>query len=132
MLTIPNPVRASVQLLAQKEQERLRNMRVHQAKAAPPVRMEELRALNQKKLEAEDIQVRGRCLSLRGNVVKAPQNKSKYVSQVRTEQAQKPRSITPSGGLTHFRVASDLIRMDFDDADPHAPDKAEAWRPEED
>lgn len=48
-------------------------MVVHKPKAAPPVRMEELRALNMLKLDPDD-------------------------AKARIEQAQKPRNIVPSGG----------------------------------
>lgn len=78
-------------------------MVVHKPKAPPPVRMEELRALNIVRLDPEDV-------------------------KVRTEQAQKPKAIVPSGGYTGFRVAPDLRRMDFRDEDPNDPDKLEGWR----
>ena len=53
-------------------QQRKAAMVVHKPKAAPPVRMEELRALNMLKLDPDD-------------------------AKARTELAQKPRGITPSG-----------------------------------
>ena len=78
-------------------------MVVHKPKAPPMVRMEELRALNQTRLDPDDV-------------------------KLRTEQAQKPKGIIPSGGFTGFRVAPDLRRMDFTDDDPSDPDKVESWR----
>lgn len=77
---------------------------VHKPKAPPPVRMEELRALNMIRLDPED-------------------------AKARTEQAQKPKAIVPSGGFTNFRVAPDLRRIDFRDDDPNDPEKLESWRP---
>jgi len=53
-------------------------MVVHKPKAAPPVRMEELRALNMIQLDPDD-------------------------AKARIEQAQKPKGIIPSGGFTNFR-----------------------------
>lgn len=43
----------------------------------------------------------------------------------RQEQAQKPKHIVASGGLTGFRVASDLFKMDYGHEEDEDPD---AWR----
>lgn len=53
-------------------QQRKAAMIVHKPKAAPPVRMEELRALNMLKLDPDD-------------------------AKARIELAQKPRGVIPSG-----------------------------------
>ena len=45
---------------------------------------------------------------------------------IRTEAAQQPKKYIASGGLTGFRVASDLYKMDLDYNDDHKdPDE---WR----
>ena len=47
---------------------------------------------------------------------------------VRTEKAQQPKKFVASGGLTGFRVASDLYKMDLSYVDDYKdPD---AWRAE--
>lgn len=53
-------------------------------KAAPPVRMEELRAMNMTKLDESDL-------------------------IARYELAQKPKPIVPSGGFTNFRYGISKI-----------------------
>jgi hypothetical protein len=66
-------------------EQRKAAMVVHKPKAAPPVRMEELRALNMIQLDPDD-------------------------AKARIEQAQKPKGIIPSGGFTNFRYTVCLRR----------------------
>lgn len=58
-------------------------MEIQQPKAAPVVRMEELRAMNMIRLDDSDL-------------------------RARYELAQKPKPIVPSGGFTGFRWASNF------------------------
>ncbi|KAK9808535.1 hypothetical protein WJX73_005707 [Symbiochloris irregularis] len=78
----------------------VKEMKNEKAKQAKPVLMAELRALGQLRLTPED-------------------------EAARQEQAQKPKAIVASGGLTGFRVASDLFKMDYGHEGDEDPD---AWR----
>ena len=76
-----------VQRRKRQAEQRRAAMVVHKPKAAPPVRMEELRALNMIQLDPDD-------------------------AKARIEQAQKPKGIIPSGGFTNFRCCTPPLPCD--------------------